>query len=57
MDRTITLTARLDDEQYKALKRLASSDRRTIEEEARLLFYLQLREEIWLEEDRKAGRQ
>ena len=57
MDKKITIDVILDDEQYKALKGLARNDKMTIAEEAKTLFYLQLREEMELAEDRKRGEQ
>ena len=57
MSKKINIDVCLDDEQYNTLKRLARNDHMNIVEEARLLFYLQLREEIWLAEARERGEQ
>ena len=57
MSKKINIDVCLDDEQYNTLKRLARNDHMKIVEEARLLFYLQLREEIWLAEARERGEQ
>lgn len=53
----ITVDITLDAKEYKALKVLAHNDHMSIEEEARILFRLQLREEMELEEAKERGEQ